>query len=382
MSGCALLKRGGPGGERPGRIMPVMALATTLLAVPSGAVSAAGPFSDQLAAPSGINGLFIHTSGSGDTVDYAPNIGGGEHAPAERRQRYTETGAGIVWSPLAPLELSLSFARRHLNGMRDAYELDAWSGELRTRLTPEDSRTHAHLAIGLATNKSDRLVKNSWTRINGARLTEVSLQDARDRTLHADLTTTTPLTRNITASGLIGIGRVAVEHAALTGSGSDARGCEYDFSFTGTSGLLKQPRPCGNILAFEQTYASEAAIDDRFGLAPSKDIAWQGDYWRIGAGASLAQGRFDANVGVRWRYWQENDLMAAIRERGNGPITISRTAWLGMGWRLSPSLRIGAAAVWRSAPLLNEAPVLYNALSVNRYHGEAMTFTLGVQLSL
>ena len=370
-------RRAGPGRAGPSRRLTLLGAALASAASPNAAGQVDASRIDDTPR------LFatVHVAGAGESVEHAPNIGGGHHATPERRRRYAETGLGIGWAPTGRLELEASVARRQLHFLRDAYELDGWSASATLHLAPDRAGVAADLVLGVAGNASDSLDKNSWTRIEGALLTDARLLDARDRTVHADLSLIVPLGRGLMLHGLSGVGRATASHAALAGTGTDPRGCEHAFEFDAGGGNLEQLGPCGDTLAFSRSYADEAAVDAQFGLAPSTDLAWEGDFWRIGGGLGLSAGRFDATLDVRWRRWLDNELMTSLRERGEGPITATRTARLGLGWRASRSVRLVAETAWRSAPLLNEVPVLYNALSVGRYRGTALTFSLGVRVA-
>lgn len=315
-----------------------------------------------------------------DSVEHAPNLGGGRLAEPERRQRYAGATVGARWAPVARLALRGSLSRRRLTLLRDAHEVDGWSVGAELGLSAPGSRARLALDLGASGNLDPSLDKNSWTRIDGAVLTGTRVTSARDATLRADLVATLEAGPRTRLVGLAGAGRTRTGHGAVEGEGRDANGCAHRFALEGGGGRLEQLGPCGRVLALSQDYPDERAVDERFGLAPSRDLAWSAAWWRAGAALEHRRGRLGLELGVRYRRWLDDHFARASGDGGPGRIRATRTAWAGATWRATPSLALALGAAWRTAPLLNEVPLLYNALSAERYHTEAVTFSLGAEL--
>ena len=373
----------------PTRALPVraaLALSLALGAAPLAALESDGAAGAFRTAPrpvpegAGRWRLTVEGEGVGDTVPHAPNAAGGGFEPARERPRYAAVALGLERRSGA-WHAGVELRGRRLVSLRDSYTIGGVGLGLARRLPAPVRGLDLELTLDVDANGADELYKNSWTEIDGARLTGARVHGARDVALTLGLAARVRLARATHLVARVGIGTTHATHARVSGEGTDADGCRYAFEASSYGGALELLEPCGSMIEFDETYADEAGVRERLGFAPTTDLkTFAPD---AGAGATLVHraGRLELAVGYAYRRRDRGAFDARIQERGGRTVASSHTTSLRVGYAVSRALALRAGVHYRSTAYLDELPLLYNAFTSERFLRDTLAFGAGVALS-
>ena len=326
--------------------------------------------------------IVVSSETVGDKVDYAPNIEDGSFASPEKRWRYQSAKLGYVYRPASRSLLSFSASHRQVNSLRDSYEISQFEIANLYRLSPIGARYFLDFSAAASANYSNSLVKNSFSSVNGNLITQSTIDNAHDVTLSLNLLMGSRLGNGFSIAAFSGGGAVHSAHNSVNGIGLSTDGCRYSFETDGSNGSLQQIGSCGDVLSYQQTYATEQGVEDRLGFRASRDIAYRARFIQAGTELRWSHQRFAASLGYRYRRYFRGALDREIAQNEGTPVRVSQIVNASFAYKFVSKLSLSLGVSYHTAPFLDETPLLYTAFTNERYHkNDAVSFNVGLSWS-
>lgn len=317
--------------------------------------------------------LSLELESVNDSVNYTPNLPSGRFAEPQEKPRFHANKLRISFSPPGANKFYASISQRQLTSLRDAFVVNQVRAGLQRRL-PALKSPQYNLAVGVDAmfNYASELYKNSYTDYDDQLITEVRLIEPRDTRLSAQAQLGISLPRKIKVHvDLIG-GFSHTSQKSVKGASRLSNQCNYEFNATESGGSVHQLGQCGQVVSFKQTYPNDAALNNRLGFSVAKDVSYR-DYF-LGTGVSLGWsiGPFLLNTGYQFRQYFRPTIDDRIRAAGGAPVTRSHNAFASTSITLFTHWQVNVNATYQSAAFLDDIPLLYTALTHQRYGGKGV----------
>lgn len=260
--------------------------------------------------------------------------------------------------------------QRALHDKADDYQVQGWQSAVQYEPGEPDARSPLRWAIRFSAwgNRADHLLRttSSSLKVSGlrARLTELELEQPRDRQLQFDLVGRyTVADTGWAFSGFAGAGASEVTRSMINGKATIS-GCTYRLQF-GDERLTALPMddcPRALIVSVPNTLLAVDVLEETryrsvYGHAGGA-VRWQVSPWRLALGAELQQ-------------WQRNGL--ADRQTRNAILVgeVERS--------LAPAVSVVLRGQYLHRQLLSEVPMLYSTYSTTSAHRRIAAVSAGLR---
>lgn len=286
----------------------------------------------------------------------------------DRRSGHTESvRLGLTsgaWS------FELGGHQRALHDKADDYQVQGWHSAVQYEPGEPDASSPLRWAIRFSAwgNRADHLVRttNSSLKVSGlkARLTELALEQPRDRQLQFDLIGRyTVADTGWAFSGFAGAGTSEVTRSVVNGQATIS-GCTYQLQF-GDERLTALPTagcPRALIVSVPNSLLAvdvlaETRYRSMYGHAGGA-VHWQAAPWRLALGAELQQ-------------WQRS---GQEERQTRNAILVGEVARA-----LAPSVSVVLRGQYLHRQLLSEVPMLYNTRSTTTANRRVVSVSAGLR---
>lgn|GEM_PF-1661241 len=313
-----------------------------------------------------------------DEVGYAPNADGGGFLDARTRQRFTGAAVSLSRADIGRASLGLTLGSYRLVTLRDELQIDGVRAHAGWRLSAADAPLRMRVLFDVSMNRSDAFDKNSWTELDGATLTRTRIAEPRDLQASIGLGAHRDGPLGAMLGGFARLGATRVSHDEVTGTGRDDDGCRYDVAASRQRASITLAEPCGRVLDYSEVYPDERGLNDRYGIAPSRDLDWQALWIEVGAGTLWSGERLSVALDWRYRHYRRDGIDERIEASGGTARRAAHVLSFKTGWAFTQRLSIGAGVDWRVAPWLDELPLMYNRYTAHRQDTRLPSFRLSL----
>ena len=313
-----------------------------------------------------------------DDVEHAPNAAGGGFRDARTRQRFSATSVSVSLSGFDRASLGLSFGSYELVTLRDELQMFGVRAGAGWRLNAPRAPWRLHALLDVSMNRSDAFDKNSWTAVDGATLTRTRIDEPRDLQASVGLDARRSGPAGTLIGGFARLGATRVRHDRVTGTGRDDDGCRYEVAASRSGASIALAEPCDRLLAYSETYPGEQGLDDRYGIAPSRDLDWQAVWLEAGAGAAWSGERLSLALDWRYRHYRRDGIDERIEAAGGIARRASHVLSVQAGWAFTRRWSASAGVDWRIAPWLDDLPLMYNRYTAHRQNTRLPSFQVGL----
>lgn len=358
------------------RLAPRASTVALLLVISFDAAAA----SSQLAA-SGVN-LALHIESLGDSVDFEPNLPEGGTAEPTSRQRLLAGRLELSWRGSGLAEASAHAEKLALTTKRDSLEIDGATVHFDWPVFKRTAHISTRVTGTASGHRADAFERTSFTEVDDATVIASRVNNPSDLKVGLGLSSRWQMSPSVHVNGALGAGWTRVRHSSLRATAVDRDGCRYQLESDASSSTLTLAEPCGSLHSFEQRWPDEEGFDQRYGIAPRRDLNWDGRWVEVALGAALTQDGAQLAINWRWHRISRDGIDERIEATGTRALRSAATLSLDAAYPMGEHVHLHASGRIHSRPWMADAPLLYNRFTAERQDKRIATFNLGVSVQI
>ena len=309
----------------------------------------------------------------GSKVNYAPNLPEGGFAKEDRRSRFTASGFVVSHKSRQNNSYYLSYKRRQLNSLRDAFTINEFSAGIAKRFElPASKRVALNLSLDAIVNHTSEIYKNSYTSYSDTLITEVRFSDPRDARLTFTANVAYAITSHLQIVAGVRGGLSKTDVRKVSGTAIRDNGCAYEFEATTQGGSLQQVEACDSLVSYEQHYPNNETLKDNLGVSVADDLTYRDYFFAPKLSLHWQRAAWTLGTGYEFRQYFRPSLDHRIRQAGGTPATRNHIAFANASIQFLKHWQIGAQVKYQRSAFLEDIPFLYNALTYERYNGKGV----------
>ena len=271
--------------------------------------------------------------------------------------------------------LSAALWQRSVVSGGDNFRYDSWQLAAQYRVSEGDGWRPA-LGLRVSAWGDQASASNSSTPVSVPylKLNTVSVTNPADQNLQVDVLSTWVLSSTRDVSVLLGGGSTQLSYGTLTAS-TTSGGCNYQLQFIGDTIFGTLANQCNaGVGVIQQFYASSAS----YGIQPSEELGWHGNFVHLGANTSWRNGPWKWSAGLLWTQVQRSGVDDILATRGQVAYTQNTDALVQGQYRLSEHLQATGSLQVSSNLFLSDIPVTYNSSTAKRFESNYSLVSIGL----